>query len=624
MRHTFVVALLATGLAACADGPRADSDGPRVTGVSKKRVVVGETLEFYGHGFLNGDAGTTRLRFQGEYVDDLGHHKRVPSFTVTPLPDGTLGDGDDAQQVLRWSRFGPFANPFDDEDRPGIFDGFVVAENVDAHGVVTPDTDPERVQIEVLPSLIVDELQPLGAQCKAPALRILAGIPYHLTVRAVGMRPVRFEYELSSVNGTDGAVRFTHEYSADGPVTSDTLGQDEAILFNPVADADQFYVTGIRVVATDAEGRTVETALPITVHRPIEVVYGGRREMAERYEPVPVSGCIPGSPLSRVSYAETRSETRQRSVSVTVSTDFTQSHGLSQSQHWLNGIDQGETHGVTDDFTDTEEENSEQTYGVSYGHSQANDVGFSSTDGESWGWNMSQEMSNEEYASQMNAVYGEGNWSGTVGVEGEGSIPGFAKVTGKASTTVGVRAGAEQDDTVGGSRRDSSSRGYSMNGSHSDTQSFGSTTTDDESHSLSGTYALTQGHSASQSDSASRSNTRTWTVDGEVSQDHVVAQGDSNAEEHTWESSQTDETVQSFSGLIPAGAVGIFYRQTTRWVRRAEVRSYNLCGMANFVGELQFNEWTWAPDLAIARSCDDQPPPSKLPPAACLIEPCGG
>ena len=50
--------------------------------------------------------------------------------------------------------------------------------------------------------------------------------------------------------------------------------------------------------------------------------------------------------------------------------------------------------------------------------------------------------------------------------------------------------------------------------------------------------------------------------------------------------------------------MGIFYRQTTRWVRVAEVRSFNLCGVAQHVGDLQFNEYTWAPYLAVAPSCD--------------------
>jgi hypothetical protein len=58
-------------------------------------------------------------------------------------------------------------------------------------------------------------------------------------------------------------------------------------------------------------------------------------------------------------------------------------------------------------------------------------------------------------------------------------------------------------------------------------------------------------------------------------------------------------------------------------VRRAEVRSYDLCGVASHLGELQFNEWTWAPALAIGDTCTPLPV-SQLPKARCTIEPCGG
>ena len=74
----------------------------------------------------------------------------------------------------------------------------------------------------------------------------------------------------------------------------------------------QFYVTDIRVIATDDSGRSVETAIPLTVHRPIEVRFTGEQEVAQIYEPEPVSGCIPGSIGAEVSYEETRTETRQR------------------------------------------------------------------------------------------------------------------------------------------------------------------------------------------------------------------------------------------------------------------------------------------------------------------------
>lgn len=162
--------------------------------------------------------------------------------------------------------------------------------------------EPTPVELEVLPSILIEAFAPLDVECSAPAFRALAGIPYHLRVRAVGLKAVRFEYGVAEIGGQPGLTRFVHDF-AGVPVSEDELGPDEAILFNPVPDDEQLYATGVRVLASDAAGHTVETAFPVTVHRPVEVVNDGKREPAERYQPVPVSGCTPGSVRTRVTIA---------------------------------------------------------------------------------------------------------------------------------------------------------------------------------------------------------------------------------------------------------------------------------------------------------------------------------
>ena len=106
--------------------------------------------------------------------------------------------------------------------------------------------------------------------------------------------------------------------------------------------------------------------------------------------------------------------------------------------------------------------------------------------------------------------------------------------------------------------------------------------------------------------------------------EQLVSEGMSEAEQRTWSSTSSSTTIQGYGGFIPNGQFGIFYRQTTRWVKRAEVRAFDLCGVAQHMGELQFSDWTWAPELAIGDSCAGTPPASNLPPAVCRIEPCGG
>jgi hypothetical protein len=619
MRRHLLPLLALTPLVGCADsGSKGHGDGPYVESMSKSRLVIGEELLFTGRHFLDRDQGATRLTFHGTFRPDQGDPQPV-NFTITPAIESTDGD----VQVLRWSRVGPFGNPFDRDGRPGLFRGQIIAETVSADGLVTRDAAPETVNLEILPSLLIEELQPVNAQCKAPALRALAGLPYRLKIRAVGIRPVRYEYVVDDVDGRSGAVSFEHTYGADQPVTEDGLGEDEPVVFNPVPDDKQFAISVIRVVAYDAQGRSVETALPITVHRPMEVGYGGKIELAERYEPEAVSGCIPGGIHTEVEYSETHTEERQQTVSVTVSTNFMEEIGQSQARDWTQGISTGESRSHTLGGSDWEGDTATQTYDVSYDHSDANNVGFSSSDGEDWSWDMSQGQDFEQYAERMNALFGEASASATIGASAEGSIPGFAKVTGSVETTAGVMAGSRTEATSGNRQGVSTNRGWSTGGSQDQSRSFGSTTTDDRSQSIGGSYALGRTHERSHENMDAREQSQTWELGQGTSMDQTVQRGITDAEEQTWTSSTSIATEQHFSGVIPNGRWGIFYRQTTRWVRRAEVRAYDLCGLATHLGELQFNEWTWAPGLALANDCNEKAPPPTLPPARCFIPPCG-
>ncbi len=624
--------LLAGLFAAAALGCAEETDvapGFQVSALSTNQVVIGETMEVHvvdpealhpDQRSVLQDAESITLQFEGQYFTDDGRVEDV-AWGVGTIYDGLVEGDDVLLHALRLSRFGPFGNPFSESDRPGTFEGTVafVAEMSD--GLVVESTRKSKVALDVGPSIIIERFEPLEAGCGAPALRALAGLAYQMDVRAVGIKPVRFTYQIGRINDRQGTVEFTHDFG--GPTDRDTLGVDEAIIFNPIPADQQAYTTGIRVIAEDAEGRTVETALPMSVHRPIEIMHSGKRELAERYTPVPVSGCTPGSIGSQVTYSETRTEYRQQSVSITIKQEWAQQNGTTRTQSWQEGISEGSSRSRSMGGTDREEERAQESYGVSYGTSEANSMNYSSTDGESWSWSRRESEGNTEYEDQLDRLYGSGSWSGTVGVEGSGSVPGFAKVTGKASTTVGVVAGGSVGNTMGQSRTRTSDRGFSMSGNSSETRGFGSTVTDSTSENVSGTYALSRARARSFQDSDARSESRTYDFSEAASQAEVVSQGMSESEQRTWVSSSADQTVQAFSGFIPRGKVGIFYRQTTRWVRRAEVRGYNQCGLAEHMGELQFNEWTWAPDLAIGNSCDSQPPPTNLEPATCFIEPCG-
>ncbi len=99
--------------------------------------------------------------------------------------------------------------------------------------------------------------------------------------------------------------------------------------------------------------------------------------------------------------------------------------------------------------------------------------------------------------------------------------------------------------------------------------------------------------------------------------------GGGSAEEFAWSVSSTDSLSRDFGGLIFAGVYGVFYRQTLRLIRRGILVAYNQCGAAEVVSDVDFVDWTWAPDLALGDSCPPLPE-SHLPPAECFVSPCAG
>ena len=224
----------------------------------------------------------------------------------------------------------------------------------------------------------------------------------------------------------------------------------------------------------------------------------------------------------------------------------------------------------------------------------------------------------------MSSLYGSGSWSSTVTATAEGSLPFLAKASGKVSTKGGVKVGGETGETEGNAFESNTQRGYTTSGSTNEGSSFGSVTSESQGQSLNNSYALGRVSTATASENESLSSNRTWNLSGNESSNEVVSTSEQLAQTLTVSSSTNESTTQSFAGFIPNEKFGIFYRQTTRWVRRAEVRAYNLCGLSRHVGELVFNEYTWAPDLAVSTSCEDQPPAPNLPEAGCFIQPCGG
>jgi hypothetical protein len=87
--------------------------------------------------------------------------------------------------------------------------------------------------------------------------------------------------------------------------------------------------------------------------------------------------------------------------------------------------------------------------------------------------------------------------------------------------------------------------------------------------------------------------------------------------------SSSESVALWFNGNIIARMQGVFYRQTARLVRRAAMVTYNQCGAPEVVGQVELEDWTWSPDLAVGRDCPPYPQ-SNLAPAECFLSPCVG
>lgn len=165
----------------------------------------------------------------------------------------------------------------------------------------------------------------------------------------------------------------------------------------------------------------------------------------------------------------------------------------------------------------------------------------------------------------------EENWNWSLGAEVEGSF-GLSKL---------VSIGLKVSGSIGGG------------GSHSNTQS------------------------SSQENEVNSSET---TTDTEEASEQM---GGQNGGAFAWQVSSTNSVTRGFNGRILPKTYGVFYRQTLRLMRRASIVTYNQCGAANVVGDIDFSDWAWSPDLALGESCPPLPA-SNLPEAQCLIPPCAG
>ena len=424
--------LAAASLAGCAVG-MGSSEGPatmeaEVLALSTYEASLGSVIELYGTGFPETESGRLLVVFDGQYNLAVGGFEDVTlEVPVRRIDAGTL----------RWGGFGPYEIPFSSTgDQTGTFVGTVHARFVTTEGEVIDGAERLPVELTVLPSILVRDLQPTIARCGAPATRAIGGLPYQLEVEAVGFTPTSFTYTLTApaLDMPPDAVR----HLATG--SRDILGEDGSFVLPPVPEGQQAYGAIISVEARAADGSTRQSLFAIGVHRPLEVFYNGNVSVAEIFAPTPVSACIPGGEAGRtVTYNEMMSETRSRGYSV------------NWNETWLRSQ------------TESTSRSSSETV------SSSNQVSFSTTDGSSWHWNVG---ASTEF-SGGGTLFGIIEAGMKVGFNGEYGREYNTSTTRGQSSTTGISRTETTTDTTSTTESMGGSEGESFDWDVSSSETIG-------------------------------------------------------------------------------------------------------------------------------------------------------
>jgi hypothetical protein len=547
---------------------------PHLLALSTYSASLGTPIDAY---IANPAPSTTtkmELVFAGTFTHTDGRKEPVNmAQDVTATAAGSV----------RWTSFGPFANPFTKIPDVGAFSGTIALRTTGADGTQTLDDNPLLVRFEVKPSVILTDLQPTTASCSKPALRLIGAMPYKLKALAVGFKPTTIEYSFTipsivpddqgqpSVDlAPDGTpqtrvTRILHTMTSD----TDAIDGNEVVVLPPVPADVPSYGVVFSVVARDDAGHQATSAFGMTAHRPLEVFYDGRFQLAQIYPATPVSACVPGGQQGRtVGYSEANTESRSRTLSVTMSKSLTKS----DENNWS----------TSDGKTITTSSTATDNYSRTHGNTNTFNFDVNHTDqtGVNFHWN--------DTNTQTNGWVAGGN-------------------AGVNFKLFGLDAKAEGKYEQNGSTSSAKSNGQDNYSNTSDGWNQGVSNATNDS--------TTADHSEATTDSTAVTNTNT--NGGSQS----VQNGTSDSQNDVWTVSSSDTIGRTFTGQVIANTYGAFYRQLARYTRRAFVLEYDKCGESDVVGDLTMEDYVWAPDLALSDKCPPLPQ-SNFPPPQCFVPPC--
>jgi len=584
---------------------------PLIQDISTFTAEVGEQVEFYGQGFIDPTLGWVDVVFEGTFTPDDGSPAE-PVNLVIPFQGGS--------DTIRWDSFGAYRVPFiPSGDRVGTFEGELYAINQTFTGESYPQPAEQRMPLTftVLPSLIIQDFLAVGdtwiADCRFPALNALNVIPYAVRVRAIGFDPLNFQYSFSEGLMIDGVVQDATTMIRE--VTE--IGQTEhSVLtrWGPVPENNDGYRASISIASEGSDGIRREVRHTFMVRNPLQIYFRGPMQIAELYQPEPVSACIPGGPGGvRVSYTETTTETRTRQIQRQVDRGWERSYGMEHGETYNTSATMGEANTAstmvtqTDATTMSQDESMTDMFSRTDGRTRETSVDFSETASEEWGWNVQTETV-EDYLGEI---------GGMVTTAGEVGVPLVAN--GSVSVTAQGKRG-----WVDGTRM---REGMTGEMGMSSTVGFGEREglSEQEERALSRARGYHWGVSQTYAEANGYSHSNTWSQTqafGEsLSTSMSIGERYGESESELLSVSTSESEALSFEAEVFAGQFGTWYRQTARMIRFGSVVAYDLCGNGSEVGQIALDDWTWAPDLGIGAEC---PPMTNLPPAECRISPCSG
>ncbi|PID38361.1 MAG: hypothetical protein CSA65_01760 [Proteobacteria bacterium] len=323
--------------------PKWENKTPALYVASPSELAVGDEMTILGKDFIDGVHGSMTVRFLGTFFDDQGNNHAV-DYTTNANPSNTT--------KVRWRLF-PNVVFHPQGDRLGRFVGQLTVTNTGFDGSQTTSTGLP-VTIDIKPSIIPRIVRPTNVACgNAVITDTREGQPMAFTAEVIGLRegtadtPLTFHwtfmfehwdvafshgsFDPSSVIPKSGAMLITDEVTQgrasvvqDGgtknmllKIGEDLLGTTrlKSLKTKQIPPGGNNMPISVNVAVVDSAGKSARLSLTLTIHRMADMIYNENDRIAQRYQPVQVTDCIPGGNIGRdSSYHETQSESRARSM----------------------------------------------------------------------------------------------------------------------------------------------------------------------------------------------------------------------------------------------------------------------------------------------------------------------